>query len=217
MKKPFILLIAIMMGDSGTLRANFQSKDGLLIMEAESHSGSKGDWGKMQTIEGYTGECHYEFTVNRIMGGPPRSDLKYRFTVDKDGIYHLWIRAHKRLVGNDGKKAKDDLRNDCWIRLKGDFESGNETPLEVLENDTKLYVHGRSAETWDWTHRLDYQNPLTGKHAKTSPIYRLKAGEKYTLYISGRSQRFNMDRIVLKHESVSTSKARDPEEPESEQ
>ncbi|MBX2825670.1 MAG: hypothetical protein KTR33_13125 [Gammaproteobacteria bacterium] len=197
--------------------ADFKAKDGLLIMEAESHSGGKGDWDKETFVEGYTGKCHYEFTGNSIMGGQPSSDLKYKFTVDKDGIYHLWIRAHKRLVGDDGKKARHDLCNDCWVRMKGDFESGNDTPLETLESDTKLYVHGKSAETWDWTHRLDYKHPETGKHTYSSPVYRFKAGEKYTLYISGRSQRFNMDRIVLKHEDIPTHEAQDPEQPESEQ
>lgn len=41
-------------------------------------------------------------------------------------------------------------------------------------------------------------------------VYVLKRGETYTLAISGRSQRFNLDRIVFKHESLDAPKAQAP-------
>lgn len=184
----------------------FEGKDGLLIIEVESSS-SKGQWKEKTTIQGYTGECHLEFTGNQPASGPATSPMKYQFTVDKDGVYRLLIRAHKRLVGDDGSKEPGDRCNDCYVRLDGDFDTGGTAPLEFLESDTKLY--GGSAEGWGWTAQLDRN------HKKYPPLYKLKAGEKYTLIISGRSQRFNMDRIIFKHESVSDSKAKDPKQPES--
>ena len=195
--------------------ADFKSTDGLLIMEVESTPSPLGEWQKKKTVTGFTGDCHLEFTGNTPNNGPPVSTLTYSFTVDKDGIYQLWIRGHKRLVDDAGNEARKDQCNDCYIRLEGDYQSGNETPLAILAADTKLYIHGKSAETWDWTAQLDYKIPDTDQHAKTLPMYVLKAGASYTLHISGRSQRFNMDRIVIRHESVPTEKALDPALPES--
>jgi len=180
----------------------FEGKDGLLIMEVESTKSSKGKWKKKTTIDGFTGEYHYEFTGNRPANGPATSPLKYEFTVDKDGEYKLMIRAYKRLDGEP-----EDRCNDCYVRLKGDFESVGGTPLSLLKKDTKLY--GGSHEKWGWTAKLD------DNHKKYNPLYKLKAGEKYTLYVSGRSQRFNMDRIVFKHSSVNQKIATDPKAPES--
>jgi len=181
----------------------FKGKDGLLIMEVESTDSSKGKWKKRDTIDGFTGESHYEFTGNKPASGPATSPMKYKFTVDKDGDYKLMIRAYKRLDGEP-----EDRCNDCYVKLKGDFESGGDAPLKVLEEDAKLF--GGSHDKWGWTRKLDVN------HKKYNPVYKLKVGEKYTLTVSGRSQRFNMDRIVFKHSSVKENKARDPKEAESE-
>jgi len=180
----------------------FDGKDGLVIIEAESTSSSKGKWKKKTSIPGFTGECHFEFTGNKPSNGKATSPLKYNFTVDKDGNYLLLIRAFKRLEGEP-----KDRCNDCYVRLKGDYDTGGQAPLKMLKSDTKLY--GGDHKKWGWTAKLD------DKHKKFSPVYKLKAGEKYTLVISGRSQRFNMDRIIFKHESVDNKKARDPKQPES--
>jgi len=180
----------------------FKGKDGLVIIEAESTSSSKGKWKKKTSVEGFTGESHLEFTGNKPSNGPATSPLKYYFTVDKDGEYKLMIRAFKRLDG-----ARHDLCNDCYVKLKGDFDTGGKAPLKLLKKDTKLY--GGSDKKWGWTAQLD------DSHKKFPPLYKLKAGEKYLLTISGRSQRFNMDRIIFKHSSVSDKKAKDPKAPES--
>ncbi len=180
----------------------FEGKNGLVIMEVESTTSSKGKWKEMKTIPGYTGECHFEFTGNKPAMGPPKNPLKYEFTVDKEGVYELMIRCHKRLAGEEKDKC-----NDCYVRLEGDFESAGETPKSILGEDTKFF--GGSAKGWGWTDRLDV------KHKKWPAVYTLKTGEKYTLVISGRSQRFNMDRIVFKHKSVQDGKAKSAEAPES--
>jgi hypothetical protein len=180
----------------------FNAKNGLLVMEAESTSSSLGKWKKMKSIDGYTGECHLEFTGNKPTNGPATSPLKYYFTVDKDGVYKLMIRAHKRLDG-----ARHDLCNDCYVVLDGAFKSGGKAPLEMLKENTKLY--GGSDKGWGWTAQLDKN------HKKFPPLYELKKGEKYKLTISGRSQRFNMDRIIFRHSSVKDAEAKDPKAKES--
>ena len=197
------ILTAFIASSATTLAVDvFKGKDGLVIIEAESTKSSKGKWKKKTTTAEFTGESHLEFTGNKPSNGPATSPLKYYFTVDKDGVYKLLIRAFKRLEGE-----RSDLCNDCYVRLKGKFESGGKAPLKMLKSDTKLY--GGHHEKWGWTAKLDE------KHKKFEPLYKLKAGEKYTLIISGRSQRFNMDRIVLKHSSVADKKATDPKQPES--
>ena len=187
----------------------FIGKDGLVVVEAESTSSSKGRWKEKQMVPGYTGGCHLEFTGNKPTGGEPASTLKYYFTVDKDGVYRLYLRAHKRLKDDQGRKAASDHCNDCYVRLKGDYYTGGDTPTDQLEDDTKLFVHGKSDEGFDWASMLDYH------HKKTAPVYRLKKGETYTLYVSGRSQRFNFDRFVFMHESVNKQAALDRKTPES--
>lgn len=214
MKKRIALLLV---GCVGSVFAAplFEGKDGLVMIESESTSSSEGQWDKTTSVVDYTGECYLEFTGNSPNSGPATSPLKYHFTVDMDGIYQLQIRAHKRLMGDDGKKARGDQCNDCYIRLDGDFESGNVAPLAVLKKNTKVFVHGKSAESWDWARNLDYHDEASGKSGKPDIRYKLKKGEKYTLIISGRSQRFSMDRIVISHESVGSAKALDPKQPES--
>ena len=201
MKKK-ILLIAVFCVFSSFAAPLFEAENGLLIIEAESTKSSKGQWDKENSIPGFTGECHLEFTGNRPASGPAQNPLDYSFTVVKDGTYRLLIRAYKRLEGEP-----NDRCNDCYVRLEGDFDTGGKVPLEMLKSDTKLY--GGSSTEWGWTAQLDKH------HKKFPPLYKLQAGKKYTLTVSGRSQRFNMDRIVFVHNSVSEKKAKDPSQPES--
>lgn len=198
-----LALLAFTASTFNSLAADvFKGKDGLVIMEAESTQSSKGRWKLKTSTAGFTGKSHLEFTGNKPMSGSAKSPLKYYFTVDKDGDYKLLIRAFKRLDG-----APKDYCNDCFVKLRGDFDSGGDVPKKMLKSDTKLF--GGHHEKWGWTDRLDKD------HKKFLPLYKLKAGEKYTLIISGRSQRFNMDRIIFKHSSVDDKKAKDPKQPES--
>lgn len=210
MIKYTLALAALLLITPAPAQPVWEAKDGILIMESEATTSSKGKWKERKTVDGYTGDSHLEFTGNTPNGGKPTSSLKYRFTVDKDGVYHLRIRAHKRLQGERGDKARNDQCNDCYVQLKGKYEPANGIPAKILKEDTKLFIHGKSAVTWDWTNQLDYHDPKTKKEAKRDPQYTLKAGEKYTLVISGRSQRFNMDRIVLWHDEADENAARNP-------
>lgn len=213
--KKLILILALCCACTAYAGPVFQGSDGILIIEAEATDSPLDKWVAKKTVKVFTGESHLEFTGNKPPSGPATSPLKYTFTVDKDGIYHLWIRAHKRLVGDDGVKARNDLCNDCYVRLEGDYDTGGKTPKSQLGKDTKLYVHGESATTFDWTAMLDYHHPETHKATKTAPKYKLKAGEKYTFTVSGRSQRFNFDRILFCHESADVEKAKSAKTPAS--
>ncbi|WP_435892923.1 hypothetical protein [Oceaniferula spumae] len=168
--------------------ATFVEKGGLVVIEAESTSSSLKKWDKKTKVAGYKGECHLEFTGNKPESGPAHSPLKYQFKITKGGNYTLVIRAHKNLVSD-----RQDICNDCYVRLEGDYQSGNNTPVKILKKDTKMF--GGTAKGWGYAVKLDEA------HKKYTPVYQLKAGETYTLVISGRSKNFNMDRIMLIHES----------------
>lgn len=201
-----ILVIFISFNVSAREKAT-EGKNGIVIIESESTSSSLRKWKKKTTVENYSGECHLEFTGNSPTSGRPDSPLKYKFKVDKDGNYHFYIRGFKRLVDDRGNKSPNDHCNDCFVRLEGDYESGSEISKDVLKYDQKFYIHGKSHEQWDWAKTMEYYHPRDRKQrGKKPPVYKLKKGEVYTLVISGRSQRFNMDKIVFIHESLNQKK-----------
>lgn len=193
----------------------YQESDGLVVIEMENTKSKLGQWikigpGDKNFVKGATGSGHLEFTGNTINGGDPASPLEYKFRVSKGGKYFLNMRGRKRLAG-----AEWDKCNDCYVKLEGDFKSGNpEYATKVLKTDTKVYLPSpqkdNGAKTWAWAENLD------SKAAHHVPaIYTLKAGKTYTFTISGRSIRYNLDRVVFRHQGVPVKKARNPKLAES--
>lgn len=190
----------------------FVEKDGVLVIEAESSTSRPGKWAGKTDIEGFTGRGHIEYTGNKPAGGPADSVMVYYFKIEKAGVYSLHLRAHKRLEGEAPDKC-----NDAYVRVEGDYQAtpdaadkkNADATREVLTKDTKCF--GGSEEGWGWAEKLDL-----GNHQFRNPRYVFKQGETYALAISGRSQRFNIDRIVFRHESVDLKQAKDPEREESE-
>jgi hypothetical protein len=217
-----LILPAVLFPAAFTSGKTYQEADGLVIMEAEASpalAGPSGDlWaiyrpGDPFFVEGATGDAHLEFRGNRPMNGPPAAPLTYTFTIHTEGFYWLEMRARKRLEGDPA-----DWANDCFVRMEGDtFGPGpnpgdnhrDDAPLEMLLRDTKMY--GGNADNWGWTVELD----PGGHDNKRRPIYYLHAGSTYTLIVSGRSQRFNIDRIILRHLDVPMEVARNPDLPAS--
>ena len=73
--------------------------------------------------------------------------------------------------------------------------SGNpNVPLSAFHNNTKMF--GGSPTGWGFARKLDGN----GAHLEDA-IYNLQAGETYQLSISGRSTRFNLDRIIVMMDS----------------
>jgi hypothetical protein len=164
--------------------------DGVVVMEAEQTVSPLDKWikitpGGSNFVAGATGSGHLEFTANTHNGGKATSPLEYHFKINEGGVYRLFIRARKRLEGLPGDKC-----NDGYVRVSGHFTAGGGTPLELLQQDTKFF--GGDAENWGWAAKLD------ADHKKLDADYEFKAGETYTLVLSGRSIRWNVDRIVLR-------------------
>ena len=207
-----LLLITSLLFCSGTEARSkstpIEGREGIVLIECEKPSYSLSSrWKKKTFLEGFSGECHLEFTGNGIMGGKPTAPLRYKFTVDMDGDYAIFLKGHKRLKDDKGKKARHDLCNDCYIRMDGKFETANDIPLKVLEKDQKFFINSKGSDTGlAWTNTMEYHHPKTHKKEFGRPVYKLKKGEVYSLYISGRSQRFNMDNVVLLHSSIESKK-----------
>ena len=180
----------------------FLEKGGIVAIEAESTGSRLGDWKKKTDVKDFKGECHLEFTGNKPESGPAKSPLKYFFKITKPGKYQLTLRGRKRLISD-----RQDICNDCYVALKGDFENASSTTMSVLKSDTKMF--GGKSDGWGWTTLLDV------KHKKHPAIYRFKAGQIYEFTMSGRSKNFNVDRILFVHEDVGLKKAHRENPPES--
>ena len=94
---------------------------------------------------------------------------------------------YQRLEG-----AESDKSNDVYVRLDGNFTSGTDKyTTEDLEVDMKFF--GRGIDRWGGI----YSGEGGVADNKGDILYNLIAGEEYTLTMSGRSQRANIDYILL--------------------
>jgi hypothetical protein len=193
----------------------YQESGGIVVMEAERTPSSLGTgsdrWeihtpGETNYVDGAANEAHIEFQGNGSNGGDPKTPLTYKFKILQGGYYHLHLRARARLDG-----AEPDKNNDCYVKVGGaSFGTGpnpgndhmDDATLALLTSNTKMY--GGSATTWGWANLLD----AGGNTNKRYPIYNFTAGSTYTLTISGRSIKYNIDRIVFRHTTVAESTAK---------
>ena len=192
----FVLLVA---GGSATAQTDLHASDGIILFEAEDTRSDYGKWELKTEIPGSFGKGYLEFTGNTPVSGPPDSPLIYRFKITKPGLYFLHLHCAKEVV--DGRS---DLANDCYVRVEGEFgagpkagdKHGNDAPLELLRKDTKFYGGNPGQLIWQSGNRLD----PGGHNNKRVAVYDFKAGE-YTLVVSGRSQKFKLDRIAFRHKN----------------
>ncbi len=186
-------------------RETIEEKDGVVVIEAEITSSRLGKWKQRDEIAGFGGKGYLEFTGNGPLSGKATSPLKYEFTIQKGGFYFLHLRCARESVKIKNEMRKD-VANDCYVRVKGDFEAGPEpgdkhgkdAPLKMLKDDTKFFGGDDKSFAWASGNRLD----PGGHNNKRVAVYDFKAGETYELVVSGRSQLFKLDRIVFRHESV---------------
>lgn len=182
----------------------YEEKNGLIIMEAENTTSPLDKWIRKTDNPGYSGSGHIEFTGNGSNGGPATSPLEYKFKVNQEGYYRLFIRARKRLDG-----APSDKNNDGYVKMDGDFDAGpnagnnhnDDAPESMLREPTKFF--GGTATGWGIAQQLD-----AGGHSnKRNAIYKFKASKSYTLTMYGRSIKWNVDRIILRRDNVSNNVA----------
>lgn len=195
----------------------YQESGGLVIMEMENTTSPLGLWQPQTSYANYTGDGYLQFTGNNTASGPPTSPLEFKFKINQPGLYYLHLRAARDTTnGQPG-----DHSNDAYVRVEGDYGAGpnagnthgDDAPLSMLMSDTKFYGGTANSFSWNWGNRLD----PGGETNKRVAVYDFKAGEEYTLVISGRSKFFSIDRIMFRHASVATSTAQSLTNPESSQ
>lgn len=220
-------ILASLTGWAATVppEAVYQESGGLVVMEAERTPSALGSgtqrWtsyqpGDANFVHAATNGAHLEFLGNSSNGGDPQAPLTYTFRIHETGYYHLHLRARARLDG-----APDDKNNDCYVKVAGlngaTFGAGpnaggdhlDDAPLSLLTKDTKLY--GGSPNAWGWANQLD----AGGSSNKRWPVYLFNAGSTYQLTVSGRSIKFNLDRIVFRKSTIPDTSAKSAAMPES--
>lgn len=129
-------------------------------------------------------ETYLEF-VGPWKGAGDSSKIEYKFKCPKSGDYQLAMRLLQPLE----KGEKGDAKNDVFVKLEGDFESGTEKfKTEDLTHKHKFW--GRGVNEWGTAQYLEH-------HGNAIPIYTLKEGEEYTLTMYGRSTGACIDYILF--------------------
>jgi hypothetical protein len=189
----------------------FLEEDGLIVIEAESTQSNLGrpgsGWLEQSDLPNFTGESYLRFDGNTPVNGPPTQPLEYKFRVQESGLYNLHIHAARDTTNGQPR----DQSNDAFVRVEGDFDQGpgptssdgDNAPLSALQTDTKFFGGAPDRFAWAAGARLD----LGGHENKREAVYDFKAGEEYTLVVSGRSRFFNIDRIVFRRSDVAASTA----------
>ena len=193
-KKYFLYFITTVMLSSCGIQKSIPKTD-FIFIEAEKTTSNLQKWivvkkGDENYVKGASGETYLEFMGNKAITGKPNSPLKYQFTAKKSGNFKLMLMSSKRLEG-----VKSDWCNDAFVKLLGNFQSGNTFSKNDLEKDIKILQDGNdeTAELeWHWASTAEKD-----RHVYNDFVYQLKKGETYILTLSGRSKRFSIDYIVL--------------------
>lgn len=178
--KLFILLLFILSCGSNTLTESeiecgenpiFLEKNGIVIVEAESITISEG-WELQTNVEGYSGEGYLTWTPSTNVQANGQGLLAYSFKISNAGNYTVKIRNY----------------HPCE-----DFTECNDIFLKMNDTEWRKNFNHTLAE-WDWNSRQDVN------HVFSDATYALKEGT-HTLYLSGRSQDFSIDKIAIFHEA----------------
>ncbi|MGJ8672724.1 hypothetical protein [Rubritalea sp.] len=207
----FALSLFAISAHSLTAKEAVEESNGIVFIELEDTDSRLGKWQlhDSKLKNSFSGEGYLEFTGNSPASGSPNSPLKYTFKIKKSGLYFLHLRCAKEKVTLKGKE-RDDVANDCYFRVEGDFEAGPkaadkhraQAPLELLKSDTKFFGGADNEFVWVSGNRFD----PGGHNNKRIAVYDFKAGETYKLIMSGRSQSFRVDCLAFRHADVPSKK-----------
>lgn len=175
-------------------KSNISAED-FVVLEAENTSSNNNKWEVIEEsnpnyVKGASRKSYLEFMGNKPITGKPNSPLEYKFIAPKSGNFKLMLMTSKRLEG-----VRSDWCNDAFVKLKGDFESASNLSTEDLKKNIKFLQDGNDEAPeleWHWASTAEKE-----RHTYYQIVYNLKEKQEYTLTISGRSQRFSVDYIVL--------------------
>ncbi|MDZ4702219.1 MAG: PA14 domain-containing protein [Rhodothermales bacterium] len=177
----FLALVALVAGPRYTLAqgAVYLPQNGLVVVQAESLP-LTGQWVIESSEAGHTGSGYLRYDGPNSLNTPGNGTLALSFRVDDPGEYFVKLR-----MSHLGAPAGDQ-ENDCWLKVNdGDW-------------DKAVHPSGRMNEGFTFHTVME---PSGGVF--TSPLFDLAAGVN-TVYLSGRSNNFRVDRIhIYKSSGVS--------------
>lgn len=150
----------------------FEESDGVILFEAESIPLSEG-WVNGDDHQGFSGDGYITWADSTTVEKNNQGLLPYKIKISKPGIYTLKLRNF----------------HDCE-----DFTECNDVFVKMNDGEwQKNFNH--NVDSWDWTSQQDIE------HVFSDSKFDLSSGI-HTLYLSGRSKDFSIDRIVLYHEDT---------------
>jgi hypothetical protein len=159
----------------------FQESNGVVVMEIES-SPVVGHWQFRNSSTGYFGTGYYRWIGPRRLGSAGSdSTLTYTFNITTPGG-RWWIGMHSRRFGT----GPGDDHNDIWMRVNGGAWH-------------KYWQRLGAYEVWQTDHRFEIsgvnRDPISGLNGV--PAINLGVN---TIQITGRTDDFQIDRLVLVHD-----------------
>ncbi len=175
----------------------YKEEGGVLVLEAESTSIPEG-WALSTATSGFTGSGYLQWTGEESLSDPGNGVLSYNLSILTTGTYRFkW-------------RTRINVGNDAWLRFPdaADF-FGRKTDGSVVYpggSGKTPNPAGQSKEGWFKV----YQNQLDqwSTRASTSDndphdvFVTFDEVGVYQMELSGRSQGFAMDRIMLSQDNV---------------
>jgi len=171
---------------TGTM-AYFES-NGLVVIQPETKPVATG-WVVETSTSGYTGPGYIKYDGPNYFVSPGNSSMEYKINITQPGRYEIRLRANK-------KNPEPSEDNDVWLKI---------------DNGTwyKTYNANQDINKWSWNTQYEIEH-----HVNTPPAYAELTAGVHTLYLSGRSKGFYIDRIHLY--LPGTANPEDTSHPESE-
>lgn len=160
-------------------------KDGLLILEAENFD-LKSTWRIKEDTKASGGKYIEYFGNNSYTSPNSANEISVKFTIEAASSY--LVRWYMRQPDD----AAGDLSNDVWIYFPGNYGLAYVNGVSVTLTGFEKFV-SRGKVDFTYGGVLDLHNPKASSWMNV----KFPAAGEYTLKISGRSQFFQLDKLVL--------------------
>lgn len=176
----------------------FGEENGFVVLEAESVP-STARWVETTAFAGYTGSSAIEWTGSNNFGTPGRGVREYTVQINSPGTFHFQWRSRI------GKGNSNTEHNHAWLKLPDTnaILFGQRGSSKIYPRGTRLTpnpngsssdgwfkIHMNQLNTWSW------QTKTSDNDAHDIYIEFTSAGV-YTIQVSGRSNGYVIDRMVL--------------------
>ena len=156
----------------------FIENNGLIVIQPENHPKGSG-WTTANTLSGFTGSGYIKWNSNNHISPAGSGLTEYKLFVSNPGRYELRLRSNKL-----NPDPSED--NDVWIKFNNSAWF-------------KAYNGNTSTNSWEWNTQYEIVHGTN-----IPPAFADLTQGINTLYISGRSNGFHIDRIHLYLTSTST-------------